>query len=313
LSLYLVAGQAAPSTPPAITASDHLPTKRPRRYPSDTSDAEWEILAPYVPVGGTVAGRGGRPVTYPRRDVVDAIRYIDHNGPVWRALPADFPPSSLVYHYFTQWERDGTLNRMHNGLRDQVREMEGRDVDPTAAMLDSQSVRAAETVARSSRGYDAGKKVNGRKRHIAVDTLGLLLVVLVTGAGVQDRDGGRMLLWALAACFRRIRMVWVDSAYSGGPVTLGARFGIVVQVVAKLAGQVGFKVLPRRWVVERTLSWISRCRRTVRDYERRPEHHAAMVQWAMIIVMTRRLARHRAKSRAPSSTMDATSSTMDAA
>jgi putative transposase len=139
----------------------------------------------------------------------------------------------------------------------------------------------------------------GRKRHIAVDTCGLLLVVLVTGAGVQDRDGARMLLWALATCFHRIRMVWVDGAYSGGPVALGTALGLVVQVVAKLAGQVGFKVLPRRWVVERTFSWINRCRRTVRDYERRPEHHAAMVQWAMVIIMTRRLARHRASTRTP--------------
>jgi len=245
--------------------SDHLPTNRPRRYPSDTSDAEWAILAPYVPVGGTVAGRGGRPVEYPRRDIVDAIRYIDHNGPVWRALPVDFPPWSLVNHYFKKWKDDGTLNRMHNGLRDQVRVMEGRDVDPSAAILDSQSVRGAETVGRSSRGFDGGKKINGRKRHIAVDTLGLLLVVLVTAAGVQDRDGGQMLVRALAACFRRIRMIWVDGAYSGGPVTLGANLGIVVQVVAKLAGQVGFKVLPRRWVVERTLSWINRCRRNVCD------------------------------------------------
>jgi putative transposase len=244
-------------------------------------------------------------VEYPRRDIVDAIRYIDHNGPVWRALPVDFPPWSLVNHYFEQWQDDGTLNRMHNGLRDQVRVMEGRDVDPSAAILDSQSVRGAETVGRSDRGFDGGKKINGRKRHIAVDTLGLLLVVLVTAAGVQDRDGGRMLVWALATCFQRIRMIWVDGAYSGGPVMFGAVLGIVVQVVAKLAGQVGFKVLPRRWVVERTLSWISRCRRTVRDYERRPEHHAAMVQWAMIIVMTRRLARHRPTSRAPSSIMDA--------
>jgi transposase len=244
-------------------------------------------------------------VKYPRRDIVDAIRYVDHNGPVWRALPVDFPPWNLVNHYFSKWQDNGTLTRMHNGLRDQVRVTEGRDVDPSAAILDSQSVRAAETVGRSSRGFDAGKKINGRKRHIAVDTLGLLLVVLVTAAGVQDRDGGQMLVWSLATCFRRIRMAWVDGAYSGGPVTLGANLGIVVQVVAKLAGQVGFKVLPRRWVVERTLSWINRCRRTVRDYERRPEHHAAMVQWAMIIVMTRRLARHRPTSRAPSPIMDA--------
>jgi len=304
VSLYLVAGQGAASTPP-VTSSDHRPTDRPRCYPSDTSDAEWEIIAPYIPVGGTVAGRGGRPVTYSRRDIVDAIRYLDHNGGVWRALPVDFPPSPTVYHYFRKWNRDGTLNRMHNGLREQVRLAEGRQAEPSAASLDSQTVRAAETVTKTRRGYDGGKKLNGTKRHIAVDTCGLLLAVLVTAASVQDREGGRMLLWTLAGCFRRIRMVWVDGAYSGGPVTLGVTLGLVVQVVAKLAGQVGFQVLPRRWVVERTFSWINRCRRTVRDYERRSDHHAAMVQWAMVIIMTRRLARHRTAKAAPPPTAKA--------
>jgi len=125
-------------------------------------------------------------------------------------------------------------------------------------------------------------------------------MVLVTGAGVQDRDGGRLLLWALATCFRKVRMVWVDGGYRGALITYGTGLGLMVEVVAKLAGQVGFKILPRRWVVERTFSWISRCRRTVRDYERRPEHHAAMVQWSMVIVMTRRLARNRASTDASS-------------
>jgi putative transposase len=290
VSFYLASGQDAPTTT-RVTAGDHLPTARPRRYPSDTTDAEWKFIAPYIPVGGTVTGIGGRPVTYPRRDIVDAIRYLDHNGGVWRALPVDFPPWPTVNYYFKKWERDGTLARLHNGLRERVRLAEGRDAEPSAASLDSQTVRAAETVGKASRGYDGGKKLNGRKRHIAVDTCGLLLAVLVTGAGVQDRDGARILLWALAVCFRRVRMVWVDGAYSGGPVTLGAALGLVVQVVAKLAGQVGFQVLPRRWVVERTFSWINRCRRTVRDYERLPEHHAAWVQWAMVVIMSRRLAR----------------------
>jgi putative transposase len=289
MSLYLVAGNGAPADP-APTAQ-HLPTSRPRRYPSDTTDTEWQIMRCYVPVGGTVPGRGGGPVSYPRRDIVDAIRYLDHNSCVWRALPADFPPWDTVYHYFRAWNRDGTLTRMHNGLREQVRLAEGRAAEPTAAILDSQSVRGAETVAKSSRGFDAGKKVEGRKRHIAVDTTGLLLAVLVTAASVQDRHGAWPLLWALAICFQTISMVWVDGAYSGGPVAYGATLGLSVQVVNKLAGQVGFAVLPRRWVVERTLAWINRCRRTTRDYERLPEHHAAMVQWSMVIIMTRRLAR----------------------
>ena len=205
------------------------------------------------------------------------------------------PPPELVYHYFKTWTADGTLNRMHNHLREQVRQqLEGRAAQPTAALVDSQSLRGAETVGRMSRGYDAGKKVNGRKRHIAVDTCGLLLAILVTGGNVQDRDGARPLLWALHACFPGIRLVWADTGYAGKLVGwAAAQLRLTVQIVAKLAGQTTFVVLHRRWAVERTFSWINRCRRTVRDYERRPEHHAAMVQWAMIIIMTRRLARHQ--------------------
>jgi putative transposase len=129
--------------------------------------------------------------------------------------------------------------------------------------------------------------------HIAVDTTGLLLVVLITGAGVQDRRGARLLLWALAGCLARIGMLWIDGGYSGGAVDYGLALGVVVEAVSKLAGQIGFTVLPRRWVAERTFAWINRCRRTVRAYERLHEHHGAMVQWSMIIITTRRLARHR--------------------
>ncbi|MGC9669630.1 IS5 family transposase [Planosporangium sp. 12N6] len=289
MTFYLVAGVSAPTDP--TNTSAHLPTTRPRRYPSDTSDAEWAVLAPLVPAGGP-GRRGGRRPTHSRRDIVDAIRYLAHNGCVWRALPADFPPWQTVYDYHARWIADGTITRLHNALRDQVRHVEGRDHDPTAAIIDSQSVRAAETVARTSRGYDAGKKVNGRKRHLAVDTLGLLLVVMVSAASVQDRHAGRALVHALRTCHRQVRMVWADSGYNGTLVTWAATLTITVRIVAKLADQIGFRVLPRRWVVERTLAWISRCRRTVRDYERLPAHHAAMVHWAMIIVMTRRLARH---------------------
>jgi transposase len=293
MSFYLVCGQASTAPPPPTVA--HLPTRRPRRYPSDTSDAEWQVMARHVPAGGL-----GRAVSYPRRDIVDAIRYLAHNGCVWRALPADFPPWPTVYHYFRTWTRDGTLTRMHDGLREQIRNAEGRDTQPSAALIDSQSVRAAETVARASRGYDAGKKINGRKRHIVTDTTGLLLIVMVTTGAIQDRDAARALLWALRTCFQRVSMIWADAGYQGHLVAWArARLGLTVEIVRKLAGQIGFQVLPRRWVVERTLSWITRCRRTVRDYERHPEHHAAMVQWAMVIVMTRRLARYHKTGRLP--------------
>jgi putative transposase len=239
-------------------------------------------------------------VSYPRRDIVDAIRYLDHNGCVWRALPIDFPPRSLVAHYFTAWTRDGTLARIHATLREQVRVAEGRTPQPTAALIDAQSIRGAETVARPSRGYDAGKNVNGRKRHIIVDTTGLLLAILVTGAHIQDRDGGRALIWAIRQCFPGISLIWADSGYQGKLVNWATTtWGITVQIVRKLADQAGFVVLHRRWAVERSFSWINRCRRTVRDYERLPQHHAAMVQWAMIIIMTRRLARYHTTGKLP--------------
>jgi transposase len=291
VSFYLVAGQGASADP--APAGQHLPTQRPRCYPSDTDDDEWAVMAPYVPVGGTTA-QGGHPVTYPRRDIVDAIRYVDRTSCQWRALPADFPPWDTVYHYFRTWTRNGTLTRMHDGLRTQLRQAQGRNPDPSAAAADSQSVRAAETVTKTSRGYDAGKRCNGRKRHIVVDTCGLLLVVMVTGAGVQDRDAARLLLWALRTTFPTVRLLWADGGYSGRLVDWASTaLALTVEIVRKLAGQIGFQVLPRRWVAERTFAWINRCRRTVRDYERLPAHHAAMVQWSMIIIMTRRLARHR--------------------
>jgi putative transposase len=290
MTFYLVTGVHA-STDPG-TSHDHLPSARTRRYPSDMTDTEWQILAPLVATG--VPGpRGGRPPRHPRRDIIDAIRYVTHNGGVWRALPADFPPWKTVHDYHRRWAADGTVNRIHNALREQARAAEGRDPDPSAALVDSQSVRAAESVTAAGRGYDAGKKINGRKRHIATDTTGLLLVVLVTAASVQDRDAGRLLISALHTCFPRVRKVWADGGYAGQLVDFAATtFRISIEIVRKLAGQIGFTVLPRRWVVERTLSGITRCRRTVRDYERLPEHHAAIVQWSMIIIMTRRPARH---------------------
>jgi putative transposase len=176
-----------------------------------------------------------------------------------------------------------------------VRQVAGRKAAPTAAIIDSQSVKAAEEVARSSRGYDAGKKINGRKRHIAVDTIGLLLTVLVTAASVQDRDAAKPLLWNLKKAFPKIKLAWADGGYAGKLVTWSmTALKLTLQIVKRPDDLHSFKVLPRRWVVERTLAWITRCRRTVRDYERLPAHHETYVYWAMIIIMTRRLARKSA-------------------
>jgi transposase len=270
-------------TPPHAT--------EPRTYPSSLTDAHWALLAPLLT--RPASPRGGRPPKHGLRRIIDAIRYLVRTGCAWRLLPADFPPAGTVYWWFAKWAADGTLERIHDVLRDQVRRRAGRRPVPTAAIIDSQSVRAADTVPRRSRGYDAGKKVNGRKRHIAVDTGGLLLAVLVTAASVQDRDAARVLLWRLRARYRGVRLVWADAGYAGRLVAWVAEvLRLTLEIVRKHPGQTTFEPLPRRWVVERTFAWISKHRRTVRDYERLPEHHAAMVIWAMIAVMASRLARH---------------------
>ncbi len=260
------------------------------------TDQEWAIIQPLL--DPPARPHGGRPPKHSLRLIVDAIRYLVRSGGAWRLLPGDFPPWQTVYWWFAKWASDHTLDRVHDALRDQVRVAAGRTPAPSAAIIDSQSVRAADTVPRASRGFDAGKKVNGRKRHLAVDTLGLLLVVLVTAACVQDRDAARPLLWRLRAGYRGIRRVWADGGYAGKLVAWAAGVRhLVIDVVRKHPGQSTFEVLPRRWVVERTFAWIAKHRRTVRDYERLPAHHEAMVKWAMIAVMTRRLARRRRPAR----------------
>ena len=271
-----------------------------RGYPSDVSDAEWSLIEPLLPAPAWLSAAGGRPEAHPRREIVNAIRYLVRSGCSWRQLPADFPPWQTVYHHFNQWTADGTTSRLHDGLRAQVRVAAGRDPEPTVAVIDSQSVRAADTVPRASRGWDQAKKVNGRKRHIAVDALGLIITIVVTAASVQDRDAARPLLWNLHRAARRVRLVWADGGYADKLVRWAhAALKLTVQVVRRPDDLHTFQVLPRRWVVERTFAWISKFRRTVRDYERLPQHHEAMIQWAMIAIMARRLARwHSAQPRA---------------
>jgi len=265
---------------------------RPRRYTSDMTDAEWTVVEPLMPWPTWLDGYGGHPEEYCRRQVADAIGYVVDNGVKWRNLPADFPPWRTVHAIFTRWGRDGDTLALHNDLREKVRQDAGREAEPSAAIIDSQSVRAAETVGAASRGYDAGKKVAGRKRHVIVDTLGLLLVVLVTAASVQDRDGARPALEILRDWYERISLVWADGGYAGRLVDWAKKkLQLTLEIVKRSDNMTGFQVLPRRWVVERTLSWIFQHRRCVRDYERLPEHHEAMVLWSMISLMARRLAR----------------------
>lgn len=271
---------------------------RVRRYPSDTTDAEWTLIEPLLPTPACQTPAGGRPEKHHRRDIVDAIRYLTDNGGKWRALPADFPPWKTVHGFFTRWNTAGVVVAIRDSLRERIRTRAGRNPQPSAAAIDSQSVRAAETVGKATRGYDGGKKIEGRKRHIAVDTLGLLLVVMVTAANVQDRPAGRVLLARLRHAQPGISHVWADGGYNGTLADWAkTTLRITVEIVKKIVGQTTFIVLPRRWVAERTFSWISQARRNVRDYERLPEHSEAFINWSMITMMTRRLTRQNRQAK----------------
>ncbi|GGW72120.1 IS5 family transposase [Streptomyces xantholiticus] len=179
------------------------------------SDAEWAVVRDLLPVPGWLAGRGGRLEGYCHRQMIDAIRYLVDNGIKGRAMPCDFPPWPRVYAFFARWRDAGLVAELHDRLRGAVRDAEGRDQDPSAAVVDSQSVKADATVALISRGFDAGKKINGRKRHLLTDTLGLLLAVLVTPASTTDRDAARILLLAAKDRFERLARVWADGGYTG--------------------------------------------------------------------------------------------------
>ena len=249
------ADQALPSVACRCCPGGVSRSTRRRCYPSDMSDREWAVCEPFLPHPAWLAGKGGRPSRYCMRDVADGIRYLTHNGPVWRALPADFPPAWTIYYWVAKWQAGGSTQTMHDQLRDRVRQAAGRNRAPSAAIIDSQSVKAAEEVARPSRGYDAGKKINGRKRHIAVDTTGLLLTVLVTAASVQDRDAAKPLLWNLRKAFPQIRLTWADGGYAGKLVTWAKKaLKLTVQIVRRPDDLHTFQVLPRRWVVERPLA-----------------------------------------------------------
>jgi transposase len=251
------------------------------------------MIAPLLPPPASTTCGGGRPEAWCRRTILDAIFYLADNGCKWRALPVDFPPRSTVFGFFSRWREHSVWDQVHDVLRDRVRAREGRRSEPTAAIIDSQSVRAAETVGAESRGWDNGKKVGGRKRHVAVDVLGLLLLVHVTGANVQDRDAAFFLLQRMRLLHRKITLVWADGGYDYGKLIDGARkiLKVTVQIVRRTDDMTGFVILPRRWIVERTLSWICQRRRCVRDYERRTDNHEAMVTISMIMLMSRRLAR----------------------
>jgi putative transposase len=255
-------------------------------YPSDLTDAQWQRIAPLLPA----ARPGGRPRRTDLRAVVNAILYVNREGCTWRALPHDFPPWRTVYEYFAAWRRAGLWEDLNGVLRRQVRVQQGRPHTPTTASLDSQTVKATE--AANSRGYDGGKKLTGRKRHIAVDSLGLLLAVLVTTADTADAVAAQTVLGQMTEeRFPRLRHVRVDSAYNRYElpawVVMACHFAL--DLVKRPVAAIGWVLLPQRWVVERTFAWLGRYRRHSRDYERLTESSAAMIHISMIHRMARRL------------------------
>ncbi|MFI9210494.1 IS5 family transposase [Streptomyces sp. NPDC053253] len=256
------------------------------------TDLEWGRVRPLLPVPGWLRGRGGQPEAYCHRAMLDAVRYLVGNGIKWRAMPVDFPPWDRVYAFSRRWRDRGLVKEFYDRLHRQARTRLRRNAEPTAGVIDSQSVKADAVVDADSRGFDGGKLINGRKRHVVVDMLGLSLAVMVTAADAGDRLVAHALLRHVADAHHQLALIWGDGGYTGGLIEYSlTMLDLVVAIVKRSDDMRGFVVLPKRWIVEHFFAHLMRSRRLVRDFERRPSSAESMIYWSMTMLMTRRLAR----------------------
>jgi len=256
-----------------------------KQYPTDLTDEQWNYIKEMIPA----AKQGGRPRTLDMRMVVNAILYVVVGGIQWRMLPKEYPNWKSTYHYFRIWRDANIWKRIHNSLRALLRRRINRHKHPTAGSIDSQSVKTSEWA--KERGFDAGKNIKGRKRHILVDTQGLIFAIKITIASVQDRDAAKSLFKNLDGSCKKLRLIWVDGGYRGKLIDwVKSKFKFHLSPILRDKNQDGFVVLPRRWVVERTFAWLGHSRRLTKDYEGLASSSEAMIYIAMIRIMLKRLA-----------------------